>query len=76
MKYLLILLLGFIMAQTMEVISFEIVAAMQRKCYPLWTQGKQQEYQTCMENEKAMTIAANITGFNFIYAGRQLLFGY
>ncbi len=75
-KILFGILLGIIFAQTSDYLSCELVSLEQKKCYPLWSQNKQEEYQTCMNNRNILNILANITGFNFIYTTRQLIFGY
>ena len=75
-KILFSILIGFILAQALEYGSCEIVNIMQRKCYPLWTEGEQNKYQQCMNNEQILNISKNIIGFNFIYTGRKLILGY
>lgn len=67
---------GFVLAQVAGYSASGIVGIMQDRCDPLWTEGHKEEYQLCMENEKALSLAADIVGFNFIYSGRKLILGY
>lgn len=74
-KLLLVFLLGFIAAQAADYGASALVDVARKKCDPLWTQGKQEEYQQCMDSNKALK-ASEIVGFNFIYSGRKLIWGY
>jgi len=75
-KIFLVFLLGFILSQGAEYVSGAIIDIEQKHCYPLWTEGKRDAYQSCMDNEKFLNAAQSIIGFNFIYAARQLIWGY
>ena len=70
-----LLLFGFILAQAADYGASALVDVAQKKCYPLWTEGKQEEYQQCMDKNSALK-ASKIVGFNFIYTGREIIFGY
>lgn len=75
-KLLIAFLLGFIVAQGAEYAASEIVNIEQKKCYPLWTEGKKDAYQSCMKDQKFLEAAEKIIGFNFIYTIRQMIWGY
>ena len=74
MNKLIIFFLGFVFAQVCDQGSFLAVSAMQKKCYPLWTEGKQEEYHNCMHNEKQLNMVHEILGFNFVRQFRNTLY--
>lgn len=74
-KLFAIFLFGFITAQAMEYGASQLVYLAQVKCYPLWTEGKRDEYQQCMDTNKAEKLS-RVVGFNFIYTARDLILGY
>jgi hypothetical protein len=76
MKIFLIILATIILTQAASYTSSELISVIQNKCYPLYSQGKVKEYEACFNNEKVLNITSNILGFDFIYTGRKLIYGY
>lgn len=75
-KILLVFFLGFICAQSSEYVGSTCVYKMQERCYSLWTKGNSEQYQKCMDKEKTLNTLSKIFGFNFIYFGRKIIYGY
>jgi hypothetical protein len=76
MKTFLIILATVIVTQAASYTSSELIGLIQNKCYPLYSQGKVKEYETCFNNEKVLNVSSDILGFDFIYKGRKLIYGY
>ena len=75
MKKFLLIFLGFLLAQTMDYVSCSLVSKSQENCYPLWSNNEQLKYQNCMNNDIYLKLSS-IIGFNFVYSGRKVFFGY
>lgn len=76
MKYVLCLIVGIVLAQASDYAANEVINVEQRKCYPIWTKGDKAKYQECMESQTGLNLLQKVLGFNVMYKGRELIFGY